>query len=179
MLARIMQEVRAAGKFPTVVRSPPKGGAAPRSPYTIAGGMSPVYSLAMKRTALLTLLIGIVAVGFGALTARPEMATAPTQPWWIGFLVVTPLCLAVLVWWGFWWAAMACVMYGTVGLALDLATTIQILTKDQEAGLSFLSNLISGCLNFLLILFGGRSFLDVTQAPQPQEPRPPNPPSLS
>jgi hypothetical protein len=141
--------------------------------------ISPVYSLPMKRTALLTLLAGIVAVGFGSLTARPEMATAPTQPWWFGFLVLTPLCLAILVWWGFWWAAMACVMYGTVGLALDLATTIQILTKDSEILPSFLNNLISGGLNFLLILFGGRSFLDVTQAPPPQEPRPPNPPSLS
>lgn len=133
----------------------------------------------MKRTALLALLVGIVAVGVGALTARPELTTAPTQPWWIGFLVLAPLGLAMLVWRGFWWAAMACVMYGTVGLALDLATTIQILTKNQEAGPSFLNNLISGCLNFLLILFGGRSFLDVTQAPTPQEPRPPNPPSPS
>ena len=133
----------------------------------------------MKRTALFTLLGGIMAVGFGAMTAKPEMATAPAQPWWIGFLVLTPLCLALLVWRGFWWAAMGCVMYGTVGLALDLATTIQILTKDPEAGLSFLNNLISGCLNFLLIMFGGRSFLDVTQAPTPQEPRPPSPPSHS
>jgi hypothetical protein len=133
----------------------------------------------MKRTALLTLLVGIVAVGFGSLTAGLELATAPTRPWWIGFLVLTPLCLAILIWRGFWWAAMACVMYGTVGLALDLATTIQILTKDQEVVLSFLNTLISGCLNFLLILFGGRAFLDVTQAPTPQESRPPNPPSPS
>jgi hypothetical protein len=139
----------------------------------------PVYSLSMKRTALLTLLVGIVVVGFGSLTTRPELTTAPSQPWWIGFLVLTPLCLAVLIWRGYWWAAMACVMYGTVGLALDLATTIQILTNDSEIEPSFLSNLISGCLNFLLILFGGRSFLDVTWAPTPLESRPPNPPSTS
>lgn len=174
-----MQKVRASGKFPTVVRFPPKGGAEPLSPYTIAGSSPPVYSLPMKRTALLTLLVAIVAVGFGTLTAGPELATAPTRPWWIGFLVLTPLCLAILIWRGFWWAAMACVMYGTVGLALDLATTIQILTKDQEIVPSFMNTLISGCLNFLLILFGGRAFLDVTQAPTPQESRPPNPPSPS
>ena len=133
----------------------------------------------MKRTVLLTLLAGIVAVGLGALTAGPEPVTARTQPWWIGFLVLTPLGLAMLVWRGFWWAAMACVMYGTVGLALDLATTIQVLRNDSEVGPSFLNTLISGCLNVLLILFGGRSFLDVTQAPTPQESRPPNPPSTS
>lgn len=133
----------------------------------------------MNRTALLTLLVGIVAVGIGALPTGAELTTAPTPPWWIGFLVVTPLCLAVLIWRRYWWATMACVMYGTVGLALDLATTIQILTKDQEVGLSLLNNLISGSLNFLLILFGGRSFLDATQAPTPQESHPPNPPSPS
>lgn len=145
----------------------------------IASSTPPVYSLPMKRTVLLALLLGIAVVGIGALTARSELAAAPTQPWWIGFLVVTPLCLALLIWRGLWWAAMVCVMYGTVGLALDLATTIQILSKDPEAGLSFLHNLISGGLNFLLILFGGRSFLDGTQAPTPQESHPPNPPSPS
>lgn len=133
----------------------------------------------MKQPVLLTLLVGVVAVGVGTLTSRPELAAEPTRPWWIGFLVVTPFCLGLLIWRGFWWAAMVCVMYGTVGLALDLATTIQILTKDPEAGPAYLNNLISGGLNFLLILFGGRSFLDVNQAPTPQESRPPNPPSSS
>jgi len=143
----------------------------------LAGMIPPIYSLSMKYTALLTLLVGIMAVGFGSLTTRPELTTAPTQPWWISFLVLVPLCLAVLIWWGYWWATMACVMYGTVGLALDLATNIQILTNDSEIGPYFLSNLISGCLNFLLILFGGRSFLDATRTPTPQESHSPNPPS--
>ncbi len=147
--------------------------------YAVASNFPSFYSPPMKRTALVSLLVGLVAVGLGALIDRPELATAPTLHWWIAYLVVAPLGLAVLVWRGFWWAAMACVMYGTVGLALDLATTIQILTKDPEVGLSFLNNLLSGGLNFLLILFGGRSFLDVNQAPSPQEPRPPNPPSPS
>lgn len=174
-----MQEVQATGKFPTIVSPPLERGAGLWICYTIAGMIPPVYSLSMKQRALLTLLLGIVAVGVGALAAGSGLAAATAQPWWLGFLVLTPLCLAILIWWGFWWAAMACVMYGTVGLALDLATTIQILTKDSEAGPSFLNNLISGCLNFLLIVFGGRSFLGVTQAPTPQESRPPSPPSLS
>ena len=174
-----MQEVLAAGKFPHCSHVPPERRGYPRSFYDVASMMSPVYSLPMKRTGLLTLLAGIVAIGVGTLAARPETATGPTQSWWIGFLVLTPLCLAILIWRGYWWAAMACVMYGTIGLALDLATTIQTLTKDPITGPSVLNNLISGCLNFLLILFGGRSFLDVTQAPPQQESRPPNPPSPS
>lgn len=38
----------------------------------------------------------------------------------------------MLVWLKIRWAAMACVIYGTVGLALDLATTVQILTNDSD-----------------------------------------------
>jgi uncharacterized protein involved in response to NO len=103
-------------------------------------------------------------------------ATAPAQTWQVGFLVLLPIGLGILVWKGFRWAAMACVMYGTVGLAMDVATAVQILTKDPDVGLSLLISLVSGFLNFLLIVFGGRSFLDVGQAPLPRESRPPSPP---
>jgi len=106
-------------------------------------------------------------------------STAPMQAWWIGFLLLMPVGLAVLIWLKLRWAAMACVMYGTIGLALDLATTVQILTKDSDVLVPLISSVASGLLNFLLIVFGGRSFLDVTQTPLPQESHPPNPPSLS
>lgn len=51
---------------------------------------------------------------------------------------------------------------------------------DKRFGLfvSLMSSVVSGLLNFLLILFGGWLFLDVTQAPLPLESRSPNPPSL-
>jgi hypothetical protein len=116
----------------------------------------------MKRTALLILLAGLLALNIVVLTRGFETSTAPTGTWWIAFLALMPFGLGLLVWRGFRWAAMACVMYGTVGLAMDLATTIQILTKDPEVTLSLLNSLVSGFLSFLLILFGGRSFLDVS-----------------
>lgn len=115
----------------------------------------------MQRTALIILLAGILAVNIGVLTGSAS-STAPEETWWIGFLALMPFGLGLLVWRGFRWAAMACVMYGTVGMAMDVATTVQILTKDPEVMLSLLNSLVSGFLNFLLILFGGRSFLDVT-----------------
>lgn len=129
----------------------------------------------MKRAALLTLLAGVLAVGAGELM----LSSTPRGSWWLSFLIFIPLGLGVLVWQGRRWAAMACVIYGTVGLALDLATAVQILTKDEEILGPILSSGASGLLNFLLILFGGRSFLDVVQAPLPQESHPPNPPSPS
>ncbi len=90
-----------------------------------------------------------------------------------------PLALAVLIWLQLRWAAMACVIYATVGLALDIATIIQVLTKDSEVGVSLIANVISGLFNFFLIVFGGRSLLDVGPGPMPLEPHPPNPPSPS
>lgn len=132
----------------------------------------------MKRTALLAILAAIVVVGTGTLIEQGR-STAPSGAWWVGFLVLIPLGLGVLVWLGFRWAAMACVMYATVGLALDLATTVQMLAVGSDVSPPLMSNLVSGLLNFLLIVFGGRSFLDVAQAPSPQESHPPSPPSLS
>ena len=126
-----------------------------------------------NRTVLLTLLAGILVIDAAALMA----STAPAGIWRVGFLVLMPIGLGMLVWRGFRWAAMACVMYGTVGLALDLATVVQILTKDPDQFFPLLSSLVSGLLNFLLIVFGGRSFLDVVQASPPRESRPPSPPS--
>jgi len=131
----------------------------------------------MHRKVILTLLAGILLVGAGSLSLGQRDAPAPTQDWLIGFLVLMPVGLALLIWWELRWAAMACVIYATVGLALDLATTVQILTKDTDGGLSLASSLISGLLNFLVILFAGRSFLQTTPAPPPQGSRPPNPPA--
>lgn len=126
-----------------------------------------------QRTALLILLAGTLLVNAGAMVS----ATALTGAWWIAFLGFIPFVVGVFVWARRRWAAMACVLYGTVGLALDLATTVQIVTKDSDVVTPLLSSLISGALNFLLIVFGGRSFLDMGPVPPPQEARPPNPPS--
>jgi len=154
---------------------PPERGAARRQHSTVADSVHSIYSDAMKRTGLLALLAGILAINIETLTA------SSTQPGacWIGFLVLIPLGLGVLVWQKIRWSGMACVIYGTVGLALDLATAVQILTKDSDVFRPILSSGISGLLNFLLTLFGGRSFLDVFRGPLPQESRPPNPPSPS
>lgn len=129
----------------------------------------------MKRTSLIALLAGILAINIEALIA----STTPAGAWWIGFLVLMPLGLGVLVWQGIRWSGMVCVIYGTVGLALDLATAVQILTKDSDVFRQVLSSVVSGLLNFLLTVFGGRSFLDVFRGPLPQESPPPNPPSPS
>ncbi len=133
----------------------------------------------MKQTALLNLLIGTFIVETGFFLVESGMPTEPGMTWRIGFFILMPLALVVLIWLRLRWAAMVCVIYATVGLALDIATIIQVTTKDSEMGVSLIANVISGLFNFFLIVFGGRSFLDVGPEPMPRESRPPNPPSPS
>lgn len=130
----------------------------------------------MKQTALLNLLIGTLVIETGFFLIEDGMSTKPGMSWRIGFFILLPLALAVLIGLQLRWAAMACVIYATVGLALDVATIIQVLTKDSEVGVSLIANVVSGLFYFLLIVFGGRSLLGVGQGPMPQEPRLPNPP---
>lgn len=134
----------------------------------------------MKRHALLAVLAGVLALGLWTLSQnRPGQSQQAPHPMWTVFLALLPVALAAVVWQKIRWAAMACVIYGTVGLALDLATAVQVITKDAQVFPALAVNGISGLLNFLLILFGGQLFLDGFQAPQPPESRPPNPPFLS
>ncbi len=118
---------------------------------------------------LMSLLLGLCLLG---------IVTAGTgHIGWMLYLIVVPAVLTGFIWKGWNWAGMACVMYGTVGFALDLATIVQILTKDQPTFVTLATSGISGLLNFLLILFGGRSFLNPSQEPPPPGSRPPSPPS--
>jgi hypothetical protein len=78
---------------------------------------------------------------------------------------------------GWAWAAMACVVYGTIGLALDLATVTSILSERGGTGTLLALSGLSGLFNLLLIVFGGRAFVRALQGPTPPGSRPPNPPS--
>lgn len=97
---------------------------------------------------------------------------------WHAFLFAVPVVLAALLLTGKRWALMVGVMYGTVGLALDIATVVQDLTRSDAQQTVIMSG-ITGLLNFLLILIGGSGFLDVSSAASPQAGRPPSPPSHS
>ncbi len=133
----------------------------------------------MKRLALLNLLLALFFVETGLFFMDNGTTVKPDMAWPVVFFIALPLTLAVLVWFQLRWAAMVCVMYATVGLAMDIATIVQVLKNDAEAAMTLLHSGASGLFNFLLIAYGGRSFLDVSRALMPQESRPPSPPSLS
>ena len=128
------------------------------------------YHRPMRHTyPLMSLLLGLCLLGI--------VTTGVGHIGWMLYLIVVPAGLIGMLWGRWSWAGMACVIYGTVGLALDLATTVQILTKDQPTFGALATSGISGLLNFLLILFGGRSFLNYGQEPPPPGSHPPSPPS--
>lgn len=102
-----------------------------------------------------------------------------TRITWGIFLVLIPLTLCGMIWMGMTWAPMVCVIYGTIGLALDLATLTSILEERAGADSLLLLSGLSGTVNLLLIVFGGRAFWSCLQKSSPPEPLPPNPPPRS
>jgi len=133
----------------------------------------------MRHTWILVgLLAGLCLIGAQTTQLTPA-ATGAGRIGWMLYLIVLPIAVASLVWIGWSWTAMACVIYGTVGLALDLATVTSILGGQGEVSALFLLSAMSGAVNFLLILFGGGAFLHSFQGPAHPVSRPPNPPSPS
>ena len=127
---------------------------------------------------MIGLLAGLCLIGANTTLLMPA-ATGAGRVGWMVYLIALPITLAGFVWIGWTWTAMACVIYGTVGLALDLATVTSILGGQSETGALFLSSVMSGTVNFLLILFGGRAFFHSFQGTALPESRPPSPPSPS
>lgn len=137
------------------------------------------------RRILALLLVGLVLVA--SLPRIMQGAAAPSTTWhhlaWNGFLFWLPLILAGFLLGRARWVLMAGVMYGTIGLALDISTIVQALTRSEPSSGALMLSGATGLLNFLLIVFGGRGFLEVSPAvtlrATPPEAPPPSPPSPS
>ncbi|ULA64647.1 MAG: conserved membrane protein of unknown function [Nitrospira sp.] len=108
---------------------------------------------------LLISLIGLTAVGMATLFLVNQPSQAEPSRFLVGFLIGLPVFLLIVVRLGYRWATMASVIYGTIGLALDLSTMVQLVTKDQPTVAALTASGFSGILNFLVISFGGRAFL--------------------
>ncbi len=137
--------------------------------------LSIVAAMAHRRH-LSIVLGGLGLIGLGTiLFTRLPAASGLAKLLWTVFLIVLPIGLLGPVWMAWRWSAMACVIYGTIGLALDLATLVRIATQpDGEMFVAVVSGL-SGLANFFLILFGGRSFLHFPPEFFPPGSHPPNP----
>lgn len=131
---------------------------------------------------LMVFLLIALAMAAGLSRTLWEWEVQPSlmgQVAWDGFLFGVPLILAGCLLASARWAFMAGVLYGTIGLALDVSTLVQGLVHPTPQQAIVLMSGITGLLNFLLILAGGRGFLDVGSAGKPPEVPPPSPRSPS
>lgn len=129
------------------------------------------------RIVMVFLLIALViTAGLSrSLWEREVPASLMGQVVWDGFLFGLPLILAGCLLASARWAFMAGVIYGTIGLALDISTIVQDLTHPSTQQTVVLMSSMTGLLNFLLILVGGRGFLNHDSAGKPQADPPPSP----
>lgn len=121
-------------------------------------------------TVLLVCLMGLATVWRLVSGSGPSASTV-----WLVFLYAIPLALLAGLQTGLRWIAPACVMYATVGLALDISTAVQDLTHQDTDPARLAVSALSGVVNFLVIVVGGREFLEAGLL-APPAPRPPNPP---
>ena len=121
----------------------------------------------------------VMALLAGLILAAAAVQDGSQPPGWLLFLYGLPLALIGCLLAQQRWALMAAVMYGTVGLALDVSTVVQGLTKPDVPQTILITSGVTAALNFLVIVFGGKSFLDVMNASSPPESPRPNPPSPS
>jgi peptidoglycan/LPS O-acetylase OafA/YrhL len=140
------------------------------------------YRLVRVGTVLLLGALMALAAIERALKGPGAQASALPQVVWDGFLFGIPLILSGFLLARHRWALMAGVMYGTIGLALDISTIVQALPSPDRQSEILTMSIVTGLLNFLLIVLGGRGFLDVdpvTLKERPPEAPPPSPPSPS
>ena len=116
-----------------------------------------------RRYVLAALLVSLFAGAVVSLLIQGPVAhrSALTQWTWNGFLFIVPLVLAVLALTGARWSFMVAVIYGTIGLALDISTIVQEFLRAQTVSTAVLLSAVTGLLNAALIGIGGNGFLDV------------------
>ena len=135
----------------------------------------------MRVRVLICILLALIVVAAATqlLGLRSSSASTSAQLMWHAFLFGIPGVLGAVLLAQKRWALMGAVIYGTVGLALDISTLVLDLRSSERQMLVPVLSSFSGLLNFLLIVLGGRAFLDVPLDATPPASRRPNPPSPS
>ena len=101
------------------------------------------------------------AVAFDALQPQKTFASELRQGIWYGFQFGLPLIIGGICLIGKRWSAMVGVLYGTIGLALDIATFVQSMTSGTDSLYFVGLILLTALFNFLLVVIGGRQVLAV------------------
>jgi hypothetical protein len=110
--------------------------------------------------------MAIVCFGLfaGAMALNGFQATEAKDPLiqsviWNTFQFGMPLLIGAMCLTGQRWAFMTAVIFGTIGLALDIATLAQSITGIPESTEFIVVIMTTGFLNFILIILGGKCLL--------------------
>ena len=123
--------------------------------------MSTTGNLTSRLMAAVCLGLFVSAVALDTLRPQKTFASDLRQGIWYGFQFGLPLIIGGICLIGKRWSAMVGVLYGTIGLALDIATFVQSMTSGTDS-LHFVGLiLLTALFNFLLIVIGGRQVLTV------------------
>ena len=121
--------------------------------------------------------MAIVCFGLfaGAMALNGFQATETENPptrsvIWNTFQYGMPLLIGGMCLTGKRWTFMTAVIYGTIGLALDIATLAQGVSGKPESMEFIVVIMTTGLLNFILIILGGKCLL-FTKELVPTHPR--------
>lgn len=126
---------------------------------------------------VITLLIALIGVEVILLIVGSASSLSPIQhSVLMGFLFGLPtLLVGGLVLFRQRWIVMAAVMYGTIALALDLATIVQEAAQPSPEPSILALTVASSLLNFLIMIFGGHCVLSASTVERPPRGPHPNP----
>ena len=123
--------------------------------------MTNTDTLLPRLMAALCLGLFVSAVASDVLQSERAFTSDLHRAFWYGFQFGLPLFVSGICMVGKRWSAMVGVLYGTIGLALDIATFVQSMTSGTDS-LHFVGLiLLTALFNFLLIVIGGRQVLSV------------------
>ncbi len=123
--------------------------------------MTNTGNLMPRLMATICLGLFVSAVALSVLEPKQVLTSDLHRAIWYGFQFGLPLLAGGVCLIGTRWAAMVGVMYGTIGLALDIATFVQSMTSGMESLHFVVLILLTALFNFLLIAIGGRQALTV------------------
>ncbi len=123
--------------------------------------MTNAGTLMSRLMAMLCLGLFVSAVAFDTLEPEKTFVSDLRQGIWYGFQFGVPLFVGGVCLVGKRWSAMVGVLYGTIGLALDIATFVQSVTSGTDSLHVVGLILLTALFNFLLIVIGGRQVLTV------------------
>jgi hypothetical protein len=150
----------------------------PNKPQLSSGGRGAiVISMLVRFIQGLLVLLAVVSGAWRFLMPGDPQRQNPESWVWIGFLIGLPILLAALMSFDLRWTGMVVVMYATIGLALDIATLVQEISKPDGKAQIVMAGLLSGAINFLLVVCGGQAVLGGRSAQPLRVSRRPNPPS--